>query len=96
MHAALTPMFTHRERSAKQGAEFFARVAFRVVHGGLSPRAAIDEVAESSPTFIKTKVAQAKAKVEEALDPSSSLSQEEYVDDLALTSMARLWDVGTA
>merc|ERR1712146_331109 len=33
-------------------------------------------------------------KVEEALDPTKLLSQEEYVDDLAVTSMARLWDVG--
>lgn len=30
----------------------------------------------------------------EAMDASQALSQEEFVDDLALTSMARLWDVG--
>ena len=30
----------------------------------------------------------------QALDASKPLSKEEYVDDLALTSMARLWDVG--
>ena len=28
------------------------------------------------------------------MDPSQALSREEFVDDLALTSMARLWDVG--
>jgi hypothetical protein len=28
------------------------------------------------------------------MDASQALSQEEFVDDLALTSMARLWDVG--
>lgn len=33
-------------------------------------------------------------KVEEATDPQRSLSKEEFVDDLALTSMDRLWDVG--
>merc|ERR1712086_331142 len=31
---------------------------------------------------------------EEAVDPSKPLSKEEFVDDLAMTSMARLWDVG--
>merc|ERR1711918_252527 len=30
----------------------------------------------------------------EATDPAKPLSKEEFVDDLALTSMARLWDVG--
>merc|ERR1719160_41891 len=34
------------------------------------------------------------AKFEEATDPSQPLSKEEFVDDLAMTSMARLWDVG--
>jgi hypothetical protein len=29
--------------------------------------------------------------VDEALDPSSGLAQETFVDDRAITSMARLW-----
>merc|ERR1712117_750238 len=29
-----------------------------------------------------------------ATDPKQPLSKEEFVDDLALTSMAKLWDVG--
>merc|ERR1711912_148905 len=33
-------------------------------------------------------------KFEEATNPSSQLSKEEFVDDLAATSMARLWEVG--
>jgi len=33
-------------------------------------------------------------KYEEVIDPSRSLGKEEFVDDLAMTSMARLWDVG--
>ena len=41
--------------------------------------------------FIST---QALAKVDEATDPAQPLSKEDFVDDLALTSMARLWDVG--
>jgi ADP-ribosylglycohydrolase len=94
--AALTAMFTHRESTARDGAAFFARVAHRVVHDGRSPREAIDEVAALPTTsvFVRSKVAIAIKKVEEARDPSSALSKEKYRDDLALTSMARLWDVG--
>merc|ERR1712146_340291 len=33
-------------------------------------------------------------KVAEATDPSTDLYKERFVDDKALTSMARLWDVG--
>lgn len=40
------------------------------------------------------KVQQGINKFEEATDPSKPLSKEEFVDDLAATSMARLWDVG--
>jgi ADP-ribosylglycohydrolase len=91
-------MFTHRETTALDGGEFFARVAFRVVHGDgkVTPRAAIEAVAAipSSAGFIRQKVAQALAKVDEATDPTTALSAEEFVDDLAITSMARLWDVG--
>lgn len=93
-HAARTMMFTHREETALDGGEFFSRVAFRVMHKGMSPREAIIEVGEESSQFIKTKVQQALEKVAEATDPEQPLSREEYADDLALTSMARLWDVG--
>ena len=93
--AARAMMFTHREATALAGAEFFARVAFRLVHGTApTPRAAIEAVAAESDDFVRTKVAQALAKVEEAADPASALSREAFVDDVALTSMARLWEVG--
>lgn len=94
VHAAKTMMFTHRERTALEGGEFFARVAFRIIHKGLDPQAAIEEVAAESSSFIKSKVKQALDKVKEATDPARPLSKEEFADDLALTSMARLWDVG--
>merc|ERR1719281_810241 len=87
-------MFTHRETTAREGAEFFARVTFRVIHKGLTPEEAIVEVSKTSSKFIKGKVKQALDKVKEATDPSKPLSKEEFADDLALTSMARLWDVG--
>lgn len=96
--AALKSMFTHRDKSAQLGAEFFARVVFRIIHSGennLSPRLAIDQVTQDmNEPWITSKVAQAIAKFEEATDEAKPLAAEEFVDDLALTSMARLWDVG--
>lgn len=94
VHAARTMMFTHRETTALDGGEFFARVAFRIIHKGLNPREAIEEVASTSSSFVQKKVRQALEKVAEATDPARPLSQEAFADDLALTSMARLWDVG--
>mmetsp|Transcript_33905 Transcript_33905/g.54730 ORF Transcript_33905/g.54730 Transcript_33905/m.54730 type:complete len:400 (+) Transcript_33905:27-1226(+) len=94
VHASKAAMFTHRDSSAQQGGEFFARVTFRIIHKGLSSREAIEQVSKESSSFIQTKVKQAMDKVEEALDPNRPLIKEEYADDLALTSMARLWDVG--
>merc|ERR1719420_2940926 len=44
--------------------------------------------------WYKNKVKQGIKKFKEAADPNSQLSKEEFVDDLASTSMARLWDVG--
>lgn len=94
VHASKTAMFTHRESSALQGGEFFARVTYRIIHKGKSAREAIEEVSKESSSFIQTKVKQAIDKVEEAVNPNNALFKEEYADDLAITSMARLWDVG--
>lgn len=89
-------MFTHRETTALQGGEFFSRVTFKVIHNGLSPLEAIKETTAEPGTsdFIQQKVKQALDKVAEATNPENDLYGEEFVDDLALTSMARLWDVG--
>jgi ADP-ribosylglycohydrolase len=39
-----TAMFTHRESTALEGGAFFSRVAHRVLHKGLKPSQAIEEV----------------------------------------------------
>merc|ERR1711953_729432 len=44
--------------------------------------------------WYQDKVKQGIDKFKEATDPTKPLSKEEFVDDLASTSMARLWDVG--
>merc|ERR1712046_383194 len=64
------------------------------IHHSLKPREAIEQVAKESDPWIQQKVQQGLNKADEAMDASKPLSQEEFVDDLALTSMARLWDVG--
>ena len=51
-------------------------------------------VAVQMSPFISSKVSQAISKYQEATDETSELSQEQFVDDLAITSMARLWDIG--
>jgi len=94
VQAARIAMFTHKERTAHLGNEFFARVTFRIIHEGLSPITAIKKVAKKSDRWIKNKVKQALNKFKEATNEDKELSKQEFVDDLALTSMARLWDVG--
>eukprot|EP00933_Yihiella_yeosuensis_P000047 TRINITY_DN10007_c0_g1_i1.p1 TRINITY_DN10007_c0_g1~~TRINITY_DN10007_c0_g1_i1.p1 ORF type:complete len:383 (+),score=88.59 TRINITY_DN10007_c0_g1_i1:183-1331(+) len=92
--AARTTMFTHRNEEALGGGEFFGRVAHRIIHNNLKPREAIEQVAATMSKWFQDKAKQGIAKFEEATDPSKPLSKEEFVDDLAMTSMARLWDVG--
>jgi len=92
--AARKLMFTHREQTALGGGEFFARVAHRIIHKDLNPRQAIEEVSNESPQWLQNMVKKGIEKYEEATDPTTPLYKEEFVDDLALTSMARLWDVG--
>ena len=92
--AARKMMFTHRSEEALSGGEFFTRVAYQVARDGKSPREAIEAVAAGMSGWIQQQVRKGIAKFEEATDPSRPLSKEEFVDDLAMTSMARLWDVG--
>ncbi|CAA6822722.1 MAG: S-adenosylmethionine synthetase (EC [uncultured Sulfurovum sp.] len=86
-------MFTHKDKDALDGGEFFARVTHRVING-MTPADAIESVAVEMGGFIESKVKQAIAKYQEATDKNSQLSKEQFCDDLALTSMAMLWDVG--
>ena len=86
-------MFTHKSEEALSGGEFFARVTFRVMQGE-KPADAIENIAVGMSEFIQGKVTQAIAKYKEATDKSSALFQEQFADDLAITSMARLWDIG--
>lgn len=92
--AARAVMFTHRNSEALGGGEFFARLTHRIIHEGMKPRQAIEAAAKTMGKWYMDKVMQGIKKYEEATDPTTPLSKEEFVDDLAATSMARLWDVG--
>ena len=91
--AARKAMFTHRSAEALGGGEFFARVTHRVINGQ-TPSDAIEMVAVAMGGFFEMKVAQAIAKHKEESDENSALHKEKFSDDLALTSMAKLWDIG--
>lgn len=86
-------MFTHKNAEALGGGEFFARVTHRVINGD-TPNNAIEDVAVQMGGFFEQKVAQAIAKYQEEKDETSALHKEQFSDDLAITSMARLWDIG--
>eukprot|EP00933_Yihiella_yeosuensis_P009475 TRINITY_DN11539_c3_g1_i1.p1 TRINITY_DN11539_c3_g1~~TRINITY_DN11539_c3_g1_i1.p1 ORF type:complete len:379 (-),score=26.92 TRINITY_DN11539_c3_g1_i1:240-1376(-) len=91
-------MFTHQEPTAHAGAEFFTRVAFRLVNNSdVTIAEVINDVASKSNSFVKDKVKQAVDKVAEVKGKSTDLSKIEEdwkQDDYAITSFARLWDVG--
>ncbi|KAG1663696.1 hypothetical protein FOA52_013264 [Chlamydomonas sp. UWO 241] len=97
--ASRAMLFTHRSSEALDGAEFFARVAFKLVHSGqggtsYSVLEAIEATGQQMSPWIQAQVLKGVSKFHEATDPAGALSKEEYVNDLAMTSMARLWDVG--
>merc|ERR1712241_187748 len=54
----------------------------------------IDEMEGYRKNFCKQQLQKGYSKYKEATNPDRPLSKEEFVDDLAATSMARLWDVG--
>merc|ERR1719240_2401647 len=55
---------------------------------------AVSEMRGTRKRFCLMQLEKGINKFEEATDPSKPLFKEEFVDDLAATSMARLWDVG--
>merc|ERR1719162_1469512 len=87
-------MFTHNNGHALGGGDFFAKVAYRIIHKEMTPKEAILSVKPEMDKWFQNKIDQGLAKAKEATDASTALSNEEFVDDLAVTSMARLWDVG--
>lgn len=68
---------------------------WRIIHLNTPLQQALEEAAAlSSHDLIRVWLKSAIAKVSESNDPSTALSRQEFVDDIAITSMTRLWDVG--
>ena len=68
---------------------------WRIIYMNMPLQQALEQAAElSSHAPIRSWLQSAIAKVAESNNPSTALSQQEFVDDIAVTSMARLWDVG--
>jgi len=97
-------MFTHANVEALAGGEFFTRLAHKIV-GREGSIASVDELMKvmenavsemhgTRKTFCSKQLEKGVAKYKEATNPDLPLYHEEFVDDLAATSMARLWDVG--
>jgi len=98
-------MFTHANVEALAGGEFFTRLAHKIVYKVKDDITSVDElmkvmketVSEMRGTrkqFCSKQLEKGVAKFKEATNPDLPLYHEEFVDDLAATSMARLWDVG--
>ncbi|KAK3269456.1 hypothetical protein CYMTET_22107 [Cymbomonas tetramitiformis] len=94
-HAASTVYLSHSNEEPVKAAGFLSKSIYHIIHEGLNVDKALEvAAAEMNDDFITEKLETAKAKVEEVLDRKRPLSKEEFADDLALTSLARLWDVG--
>jgi len=90
-----TVYISHKNHDPVAASEFLCRVLYNIIYHSMELEVALDQAAtDTNDDFIKQKLNDAKNKVIEVLDQSSSLSKEKLPDDIALTSMARLWDVG--
>jgi hypothetical protein len=90
-----TVYVSHRNRDPVAAAQFLARASFRLLGGAPLREALEGAAAATGDAFISARLAEAVAKVAEAADAASPLSsQGRFTDDAAITSLARLWDVG--
>jgi ADP-ribosylglycohydrolase len=90
-----TVFLSHRNRDPIKAAEFLSRTLYRILYLDMPLVEALESAADATAdSFISKKLSDAQNKVKESLDVASALSKEKLVDDVALTSMARLWEVG--
>ena len=94
--AVSTVYISHRNPDPVAAAEFLCRALYRIIHLDMPLVEALRSASERQGHPLITKwLRDAQAKVAEAQDPSSALSREgAFVDDTAITSMSRLWDIG--
>jgi hypothetical protein len=91
-----TVYVSHRHADPLAAAEFLTKALYLMLHKDTPLEEALGAAAAASThPLIPRWLADAQAKVAEARDPSSHLSQQgDLLDDTAITSMSRLWDIG--
>ena len=90
-----TVYLSHKNRDPLAASEFLARALYAMIFLEMDLSAALNRAAvKTANPQVQKWLNDAVAKVKEATDPSSSLFKEEFADDLAITSMSRLWDIG--
>ncbi|MEW5317417.1 MAG: hypothetical protein WDW38_008714 [Sanguina aurantia] len=93
--AVSTVFLSHNNPDPIAASEFLARTLFRIIVNGMRLEVALQSAADHMQhPMISTWLKTAQDKVAEVSDASRPLSREEFADDLALTSLARLWEVG--
>lgn len=87
---------SHRHADPLAAAEFLSKTLFLMLHKDTPLEEALNTAAAASThPLIPRWLSDARAKVAEARDPTSHLSQQgPLMDDIAITSMSRLWDIG--
>jgi len=93
--AVSTVYISHKNADPVAAAEFLAKTLYAIIYEQAPLVSALKSAAASSrnPRIGKW-LDDAMQKVKESVDPDSPLSREEFVDDIAITSMSRLWDIG--
>ena len=90
-----TVYISHRNADPLAAAEFLARALYSMLHHGTPLQEALSAAAAASTHPLLPKwLADARAKAAEAADPASQLHAEPLADDIAITTMSRLWDIG--
>ena len=92
-----TVYLSHNNIDPLSAAEFLTRTIWRILYEDMPLQAALETAASKTvrnQAMIQKWLGYAIAKVAEAQDPSLLLSKEEFCDDIAITSMSRLWDIG--
>lgn len=93
--AKSTSYISHNNPDPIAAAEFLTRTLYRMFYQNMNlPEALNDSAAKMNHNLISKWLKDAQNKVIEATDPNSALSKEEFVDDISITTMSRLWDVG--
>jgi ADP-ribosylglycohydrolase len=93
--AISTSYISHNNPDPIAAAEFLTRTLYRMFYQNMAlPQALQNSATRMNHHLINKWLLDAQNKVIEATDPNSALSKEEFVDDISITSMSRLWDVG--